>query len=81
MKIYFNKLNEDAIIPQYAHEDDAGLDFYSFEDTYIGAGETVIVKTGLRCMFENKYVMIMNMFQVVSSLYMRGNMDDKRKVL
>ena len=59
MKIYFNKLNEDAIIPQYAHEDDAGLDFYSFEDTYIGPGETVIVKTGLRCMFENKYVMIM----------------------
>lgn len=56
--ITFNKINENAIIPQYAHPGDAGLDFYSVEDTMIGAGETVIVKTGLRCSFPAGNVLI-----------------------
>lgn len=42
------KMNDDAVIPSYAHDTDAGADVYSCEDITIEAGETKLVHTGLK---------------------------------
>lgn len=41
------KVNSEAIIPDYAHKGDAGMDLYSVEDTIIPSGKYKIVKTGI----------------------------------
>ena len=41
------KLNEDAILPKYAKEGDAGADICAIEDIELNINETKIVKTGL----------------------------------
>lgn len=43
-----HKIHEDAILPNYAHESDAGLDLYSVEELMLEPGETKLVKTGIR---------------------------------
>lgn len=47
MKIKILKLNEAAILPQYAHPNDAGLDLYSIEDQEILPGESKLIHTGI----------------------------------
>ena len=47
VEVKITKLNQDAIIPQYAHPTDAGADVCAIEETKIEAGETKIVKTGI----------------------------------
>lgn len=42
------RINEDAIIPKYAHNTDAGADIYAVEETVIKPHTTVVVKTGIR---------------------------------
>ena len=42
------KLNEDAIIPHFAHKGDAGMDLYSIEKVIIPKNETRLIKTGIR---------------------------------
>ena len=37
-----------AVLPTYAHADDAGMDICAAEDVFIKPGETVIVPTGLK---------------------------------
>jgi len=39
---------ESAILPQYAHENDAGLDLFSIEEKAIKPGETALIKTGIK---------------------------------
>lgn len=46
-KLFVKKLNEDAIIPSYAHEGDAGMDLYSIEDKIIEPGNTALIHTGI----------------------------------
>ena len=41
------KLNEDAIIPFYAHPGDAGLDLFSVEEVTIEPGKRQLVATGI----------------------------------
>ena len=41
------KLNDDAIIPNFAHKGDAGMDLYSIEEVVIPPGETKLIKTGI----------------------------------
>lgn len=41
------KLNEDAIIPKFAHKGDAGMDLYSIEKVIIPKNETRLIKTGI----------------------------------
>jgi dUTP pyrophosphatase len=41
------KLREDAILPQKAHEDDAGYDLYACAEIVIPAGESRLIPTGL----------------------------------
>lgn len=45
--VKFFKLNPDAIIPDYAHSGDAGMDLYSAVDTTIEPMEWKLVGTGL----------------------------------
>lgn len=47
-EIYVERINEEAVLPQYAHEGDAGMDLYSVSDVVIAPGETVLVHTGLK---------------------------------
>ena len=41
------KLNEDAIIPNFAHKGDAGIYLYSIEKVIIPKNETRLIKTGI----------------------------------
>lgn len=40
--------HEDAKMPSYANDTDAGMDVYALEDITVNPGETVLVKTGLK---------------------------------
>jgi len=48
LKIKIKKIKENAIIPSYAHEDDAGVDLYSTEDYVLNPSQRVLVSTGIR---------------------------------
>lgn len=41
------KLDAGAMLPQYAHEGDAGMDVFSNEDTVIEPGDSKLVRTGI----------------------------------
>ncbi|WP_343101041.1 dUTP diphosphatase [Romboutsia sp. MSSM.1001216sp_RTP31141st1_G3_RTP31141_220114] len=41
------KLHDDAIIPNFAHKGDAGMDLYSIEEVVIPASESRLIKTGI----------------------------------
>jgi dUTP pyrophosphatase len=47
MKLFIKKVCNDAILPQYAHPEDAGMDLYSIEPQIILPGETALVRTGI----------------------------------
>jgi dUTP pyrophosphatase len=47
MKIKILKLSELAIIPEYKHSGDSGLDLYSIEDETLLPGETKLIPTGI----------------------------------
>ena len=47
MILNVKRLHEDAVIPQYAHEGDSGVDLVAVSDVIIEPGETVKVPTGL----------------------------------
>ena len=48
ISVKVQKINEDAILPTYAHDTDAGADIYAIEDCKIAPHSTTIVKTGLK---------------------------------
>ncbi|WP_416045901.1 dUTP diphosphatase [Priestia megaterium] len=47
VNVKIKRLSEDAVIPKYAHEGDAGFDLVAAEDVIIEPGETKIIPTGL----------------------------------
>lgn len=47
LNVKIKRLNPDAVIPQYAHDYDAGFDLVATEDVNVEPGETVKVPTGL----------------------------------
>ncbi len=47
--VKFKKLNKDAIIPDYAHKGDAGMDLYSIKDDIIEPLTWKLIPTGLAC--------------------------------
>lgn len=51
--INFELMNENAVLPKYAHETDAGMDVCSCEDTIIPAHEFKLVHTGLKVEITN----------------------------
>ncbi|CDI49298.1 dUTP diphosphatase [Clostridium tetani] len=40
-------LKEDAKLPQYAHDNDAGMDLFSTEDKIINPGKRALISTGI----------------------------------
>lgn len=50
------KLDPKAILPTRAKDDDAGLDLYALEDTFIPLGTTVKVSTGISANIHPGYV-------------------------
>jgi len=46
-ELTFKKVDENAVLPSYAHEGDSGMDLYSVEGLVIPAGEWRVVSTGL----------------------------------
>lgn len=47
--VKFKKLNKAAIIPDYAHKGDAGMDLYSIQDDIIEPLTWKLIPTGLAC--------------------------------
>lgn len=47
IEVSFFKFNELAILPEYAHQGDAGLDLFSVEETVFTPGEIKAVGTGI----------------------------------
>lgn len=41
------KLNKEATLPTRTHKNDAGIDLYATENSFIPVGETKVVKTGV----------------------------------
>jgi dUTP pyrophosphatase len=41
------RISKDAILPNYAHESDVGLDLYSIERKVIPPGKSCLIRTGL----------------------------------
>ena len=56
MTIKIKKLHPEAIIPSYAHEDDAGMDFYASEKVTLKPGERKIISTGISMAIPKGYV-------------------------
>lgn len=47
-EVIFEKISEDAKIPERQHKNDSGYDIFSVEDVTLKVGEVKAVKTGLR---------------------------------
>lgn len=47
LNVKVKRLNDEAVIPKYAHEGDAGVDLVAVQDTVIEPGETKLIPTGL----------------------------------
>lgn len=47
MNVNIKRLYDNAVIPQYAHDGDAGFDIVAIEDVIVEPGETALIKTGI----------------------------------
>ncbi|WP_373538212.1 dUTP diphosphatase [Microcoleus sp.] len=47
MKLKILQLHDSAIIPQYAHDTDAGMDLFSIDELEITPGESQLIHTGI----------------------------------
>ena len=47
MKLKVKKLHSSAILPQYAHPNDAGLDLFAVEEQTLEPGESQLIPTGI----------------------------------
>lgn len=55
LRIKINKIKENAILPHYAHEGDAGVDLYSAEDYVLKPGQRILVSTGIKIAIPKGY--------------------------
>ena len=56
MELKIKKLVSNAVLPNYAHKGDAGMDLFASETTVIKKGERVQVKTGIAMAIPEGYV-------------------------
>lgn len=47
MNVLIKKINKNAILPEFAHTGDAGLDIFSVENKLVKRGKIELIKTGL----------------------------------
>ena len=43
-----SRIDIEAVLPSYAHEDDAGMDLYSIQETRIEPSCTALIRTGIK---------------------------------
>jgi len=55
LKVKIKKLKPNAIVPSYAHDGDAGMDFFSCEKYFLKSGERILVSTGIAVEFSDGY--------------------------
>lgn len=55
MKVKIKKIHKDAVVPKYAHEGDAGVDFFAVTKHSLKPGERCLVGTGLSFEFPIGY--------------------------
>lgn len=55
MILEVKKLSDNAILPNYAHEGDAGLDLFSIDEKEIKPREITLIKTGIVIKLNNGY--------------------------
>jgi dUTP pyrophosphatase len=55
--VYITIMNPNAIMPSYAHANDAGMDIFASEDTYVMPGQSALVPTGLKMAIPEGYEM------------------------
>lgn len=48
INLKIKKISKEAVIPEYAHSGDAGMDLYSVEEKCILPGETALIHTGIQ---------------------------------
>ena len=56
MTIHIKKLHPDAILPQYVHPQDAGMDFFTCETITIQPHERTLIPTGIAMAIPAGYV-------------------------
>jgi dUTP pyrophosphatase len=56
VNIKIKKLYDDVKLPSYAHEGDAGIDIYSYENYELKPNERKVFKTGITSSFPDGYV-------------------------
>ena len=47
MSLHVRRLDERALLPTRAHDDDAGLDLHALEEARLGPGERASIRTGI----------------------------------
>lgn len=57
MRIKIQKISEDAIIPHYAHDGDAGMDVYSPKEYILPPSHRLLIGTGLKIEIPKGYEM------------------------
>ena len=57
IKVKIQKINEDAIIPEYAHESDAGMDMFSAKEMIIMPRHRALIPTGIQVEIPKGYEM------------------------
>jgi dUTP pyrophosphatase len=67
MEIKIKQLKEDAVLPQYAHPGDVGLDLYSLEDCTLQPKERKIFPVGFALEFPEGYAGIVKDKSSISS--------------
>lgn len=55
IKVKIKRIKDNAIIPSYSHDGDAGVDLYSTEDYDLKPGDRVLVSTGLQIAIPKGY--------------------------
>jgi len=55
IEVLIQKLHNDAVIPKYAHEGDAGVDLHSTIDYGLKPGEKALIPTGLKMAIPKGY--------------------------
>jgi len=56
MEIKVKKLDERARVPEYAHDTDAGMDFFALKDMTVPPGRSVTIPTGIALEIPTGYV-------------------------
>jgi len=47
VQVFVTKLRDDAVIPTYAHYDDAGMDLYAVDSVCLPARDRIVISTGI----------------------------------